>query len=86
MSTDLPYTAHLFREQQLFSQEQVLEFLSRYPAFWLVIPILGAFAIYRKYRRTKRRLEHINDPQSKVMLVVGFIGAAILIALLLAYS
>ncbi|MFK7736353.1 MAG: hypothetical protein AB8B50_10010 [Pirellulaceae bacterium] len=69
----------------MFDKNQIIDFVMQNPIVWILIPIPAAFLIYRRYRRTQRRLEHINDPQSKVMLFVGFVVTAILLAVFLMY-
>ena len=66
-------------------KEQILDFITEHPYVLALLPFLATFVIVRRIRKFKRRTEHINDPGSKVMLVLGFVGAAILLAIYLAY-
>jgi hypothetical protein len=66
-------------------KDQILDFVVENPIVLLVLPIVVGFTVYRRYHRAKRKLGHINDAKSKSLLVIGFIGAAIVIAILLTY-
>ena len=67
-------------------KDQILEFVVEYPIVLVLLPLLLGFIFYRRYQRMKRRVGHINDAKSQSMLVIGFIGAAIGIAIWLIYS
>ena len=64
-------------------KDQIVDFIVKYPIVLIPIVILALFA---RYRRIKRRTGHINDPTSKLMLVVGFIVAFLIIAAWLLFS
>ena len=66
-------------------KDQILDFIIENPLVLLLLPFLVGFSLYWRYQRMKRRVGHINDAKSKSMLVIGFIGAAIFIAIWLAY-
>ena len=74
------------KERIDFMKDLILDFVVEYPIVLLLLPLLVGFTLYRRYRRMKRRVGHIDDAKSKSMLVMGFIGAAIVIAIWLAYS
>ena len=66
-------------------KDQILDFVVEYPIVLLLLPLLVGFTLYWRFQRMKRRVEHINDPKSISMIVIGIIGAAIFIAIWLAY-
>jgi hypothetical protein len=64
-------------------KDQIVNFVIKYPIVLIPIVVLVIFA---RFRRIKRRTGHINDPTSKLMLVVGFIVAFLIIAAWLLFS
>ncbi len=67
-------------------KNQILDFVAEYPIVLVFLPILLGFLFYRRFQRMKRRVGHVNDAKSITMVVIGLIGAAIGIAIWLAYS
>jgi hypothetical protein len=73
-------------ERNDFMKDQILDFAAENPVVLLFVPLLLVFSFYRRYQRMKRRAGNLNDEKSNFLLVIGFIGAAIAIAIFLAYS
>lgn len=67
-------------------KDQILDFVIEYPIVLLLLPILVGFTLYRRYQYMKQSMGHIDNAKSMWTLVIGIIGAAIAIAIWLAYS
>lgn len=67
-------------------KEQVFEILMNYPMAWIVIILLAPLAIGYRYRKFMRSASHASDSRSIAMLVVGFIGAALILWAILQYT
>ena len=64
--------------------DQILDFIIKYPIVLIFLPLLVGMFLFRRFQRMKRRLDHI-DAGSWLLVIVGFIGAAIAIAIWLAF-
>lgn len=66
--------------------EQILDFLLKYPVAWIAILLLAPLAVKRRIKRFKRATRHANDARSKSLLFVGLIAAAIILWAVMQYT
>ena len=67
-------------------KDQILNFVVENPIALVVVLLLLPFSFAVRYRRMKRRSGNLNDPNSKALLVVGGIVAALIIGGFLYWS
>lgn len=61
-------------------KDQLLEFIQNYPFILVPIVLLLPFVYIRRYRRFKRRTEHLKgDESSTLVLFWGFLLAALIL-------
>jgi hypothetical protein len=60
-------------------KEQILEFIAANPIAFVVVLLLLPFSIVLRYRRMKRRISRSDNPNSRGLLVLGDIVAALII-------
>ena len=61
-------------------RDQIVDFVITYPI--VLIPLFFLFAplvLVNRYRRMKRRNAHIDDPNSKALLIIGIALTAIIV-------
>lgn len=67
-------------------KDQIIEFLIKYPIAWIAVLLLVPLAIRYRIRRFKRATSNANDARSITLLVVGFVGAVLILWLLVKYT
>ena len=67
-------------------KDQILNFVVENPIALVVVLLLLPFSFAVRYRRMKRRSGNLNDHNSKALLVVGGIVAALIIGGFLYWS
>jgi uncharacterized membrane protein len=78
--------ARTFTYERIDMQERILDLLIDYPILWIVVMLLVPSAIGYRYRKFKRASQGANNLQAKILLVVGFAGAAIILWFVLQYT
>lgn len=65
-------------------KDQIFDFIQANPAILILLPALMAWGIYRRYQRMKRRMGP-QDERSQALVMVGLIGAAVVLAIWLTW-
>ena len=61
--------------------DQILVFISDYPLVLALLPILAIVLLVRVFRRTVRRVGHIQDAKSWSMIAIGLVVTTVVIAI-----
>jgi uncharacterized membrane protein YidH (DUF202 family) len=67
-------------------RDEIIDYLVKNPWAGILVLLLVPFALVNRYRRMKRRMGHVDDAKSWVMLAFGLVVAIVIIFALLQYS
>ena len=61
-------------------RDQIVDFVITYPIVLVPLILFAPLVLINRFRRMKRKTAHIDDPNSKALLVIGLVLTAIIIA------